>query len=335
MCVCVHRAIQCTCSTVYLFQRAKLSHYKSWHSLCVFGEPNRRWLQLYLQLAINTYKDLFTVSSCRLWDIHCLSTLRPAGWMGVCLSCQLEDADGGHIDTCFWYSASWDHAMGSLTLRCSMPEHIVLSCEDKYYGWLFAWLCLSEVTLQMCMLQTSFLSSKRGEKEINCLAIVSRYSKLLCTSSATVNWPLVNLTQHCLAAALSQTSFCFCFWGFSHAHPVAADCLSSAAQLTSHSQLTLGYEALCSLHAFVCTTEKHSMPVYKCAYLHSSAAGGICVYVPICGQKPLVEGPEHRLKKTGTSTETASRANSCPRLQVETIPDSSPICFHFRVWVLN
>ena len=51
------------------------------------------------------------------------------------------------------------------------------------------------------------------------------------------------------------------------------------------------------------------------------SAGRICVYASICGSKPLVGGPEHRLTKAGKGSETASRANTSPRLQVETIPD--------------
>ena len=90
----------------------------------------------------------------------------------------------------------------------------------------------------------------------------------MCQSSNTINWPLKNLTQHCLTAVWSQRSHCFCFWGFSHAHPVTVEGLCHTIQLTLHGQPWLGYEALCSLHIFVCVAGNVQMSVYKCAYLH-------------------------------------------------------------------
>lgn len=77
------------------------------------------------------------------------------------------------------------------------------------------------------------------------------------------------LSQHCLAAVLSQTSYCFCFWGFSHAHPVTAEGLSNTTELTSHSELWLCYGALCSLHIFVHIAGSAQMSMSKCAYLPS------------------------------------------------------------------
>lgn len=96
--------------------------------------------------------------------------------------------------------------------------------------------------------------------------------------------------------------------------------LYHSADLTQplHSQLRLGNEAHC--------TSLYTCSMLKClsttAHIYIlGRAGRLCVYASICGSKPLVGSPEHRLKKAGMGSETASRANTSPRLQVETIPD--------------
>lgn len=109
----------------------------------------------------------------------------------------------------------------------------------------------------------------------------------------------MNLTQHCLAAVLSQTSYCFCFLVFSHAHPVTVEGLSNTTQLTSHSGLCLCYEALYSLYIYV---HAAGTGLLKClctsAHIYVLViAGRICVYVLICGSKPLVEGPETQVEE--------------------------------------
>lgn len=112
----------------------------------------------------------------------------------------------------------------------------------------------------------------------------------------------MNLTRHCLAAALNKASHSFCFWGFSHSHPVIVEGLAN----TPHSQ-----PAWCKAYV-------SCMPVYSlkpflkhlCTNMQIYilvSAGWICICVSICGSKPLVEGSEHRLKKTGMRSETTSR----------------------------
>lgn len=173
-----------------------------------------------------------------------------------------------------------------------MPKCIVHFHKNKYKGWLFPWLC-SSGSYYRCACCKHHSCHLKGEKNklpqhCNC------YCKLLCCwSSTTDNWPLMNLAQHCLAAVLSQTAYCFCFWGFSHAHPVTAEGLSSTTQLTSHSELWLCYEALFSLHVFVYMGTlkclRTSMHIYVLAM-----AGRICL---ICGSKPRVEGPEAQVEE--------------------------------------
>lgn len=103
----------------------------------------------------------------------------------------------------------------------------------------------------------------------------------------------------------------------------------SVSQLTSYDPLLRCYacKMLCSRHALyaLCKLSK------KLCTLKIQPCYRICALCPFCGPKLLVAGPKHRLKETGMKSEIASRASTSPRFQVETIQDSSPICFHFRV----
>lgn len=225
------------------------------------------------------YGSFYSHLQTGLWDTHTLFTLRLVKWMGVRLASHMEDADGGRIiDTCFrelWEvrSRSWLAHFVQLgaKVHCAFTRRWI-------QRFVISLTLLLWVTLQMYMLQTSFLSSKRGGKKINCLNIVSCNCQLLCCqSNNTVNWPLLNLSQHCLAAVLSQTSYCFCFWGFSHARPVAVEGLSNTTRLTSHSELWLCCEASGSLHIFVRITGSAQTLTSAHVYVLVSARRDLCV----------------------------------------------------------
>lgn len=195
----------------------------------------------------------------------------------------MEDADGGHIvDTCFEeLSAEITHLARALYATQRQSAFSIYTKINTRVGFFLDFSSLG----QLYMLQTSFLSSK-GEK-INCLSNVSCYCKLLCCQSSNiVNWPLMNLSQHCLAAALSKTSYCFCFWGFlsrscSHCHSGGS---FQCHQLTSHDELR-PIRSSCSLHIFVHITWNAQM---SCILV---SRGRVCVYVLACGSGPCVEGP--------------------------------------------
>ena len=88
------------------------------------------------------------------------------------------------------------------------PKHTLHLHEDKFDGWLFARLSLfsgSHFRCLCCKHHSCHLQDGGGGGGGGiCITIVSCNCKLLFAASATVNWPLMNLTQHCSAAALSQ-----------------------------------------------------------------------------------------------------------------------------------
>lgn len=170
------------------------------------------------------------------------------------------------------------------------------------------------------MLQTSFLSSER--EKINCLGIVSCYCKLLCCQSSNiVNWPLMNLAQHCLAAVLSQTSYCVLFFGVSLTLTLSLRRVFPGPLSWPH---TTNSGSVIK-HCAPCTSLYTLQGMLKCrrnsahSYILVSK-GRICVFLFVV-RDLVLKAQKHRLKKTGTGSETASRANTSPGLQVETIPD--------------
>lgn len=104
---------------------------------------------------------------------------------------------------------------------------------------------------------------------------------------------------------------------------------SCSAQQGISQFLFLGFLSLSPCHCGGFANTPHSQPAWCKAYVSCMpvyslkpflkhlctnmqiyilvSAGWICICVPICGSKPLVEGSEHRLKKTGMRSETTSR----------------------------
>lgn len=102
---------------------------------------------------------------------------------------QTEDTDA-----CFLFSLIRDHASAHFAqlvakLHCAFTQ--------RWMCWFVICLTLlHRVTLHLRMLQTSFLSSERGNK-INSLSIVSCYRKLLCDRLTTLSTDLL-WTSHAL-----------------------------------------------------------------------------------------------------------------------------------------
>lgn len=151
----------------------------------------------------------------------------------------------------------------------------------------------------------------------------------------TVSWNDMNLTEHCLAAGFRKTSHCFwLLWFFSH-----SKCHCGGPPSWQHAAGSGWDRKDFLLAAWVWTQrqpkKKKSQMFVTCALEQACKhrQGFADVLLCVCGSDPLVECPEHRLKKTGPNSETASRENTAPKLQVETIQDWSSICFHFRLWL--
>lgn len=103
-------------------------------------------------------------------------------------------AETEDTDACFLFSLIRDHASAHFAqlvakLHCAFTQ--------RWMCWFVICLTLlHRVTLHLRMLQTSFLSSERGNK-INSLSIVSCYRKLLCDRLTTLSTDLL-WTSHAL-----------------------------------------------------------------------------------------------------------------------------------------
>lgn len=183
----------------------------------------------------------------------------------------------------------------------------------------------------MFMLQTSFLSSEGGKK-INRLSIVSCYCKLL--SGNTVNWPLLNPRSALFSWARHLIVFAFVLsltlaLSLQRVFPVPP-CWPHTANSHFVMKHFSPWASLRTLQGIALTSVCQRSYLSSCKHRQD-----LCVCSCVWFENLVLRAQKHRLEKTGTGSETASRANTRPRLQVETIPDESPICFHFRVWVLN
>lgn len=127
---------------------------------------------------------------------------------------------------------------------------------------------------------------------------------------------------------LSLRSYCFYFWGFSHAHPVTVEGLCYTIQLTLHSQPWLFYDALCSLQVFVHIAGNAQMSLYKCTYLHSwKHRQDLCICFNLWF-KTSCWRPRTQVEESWNGLRNEqSRANTSPRLKWKLFQTKVPSAF--------
>lgn len=178
--------------------------------------------------------------------------------------------------------------------------------------------------------KTLFMSSGRGEKQTSS-ALWAGTASYCVASPASLSTDLSRTFSALFSCSWAARRLVFSFrshrlWGGSFWRPLSRP-------HTTNSEFVL--------KRFAPRTSLYTLQgILRCLLLQHYyvlvSKGGICVYVPILWFGTSCWRPtDAGWRKTGLGSETASRANTSPGLQVETIPDWSPICFHFRIVALN
>lgn len=120
----------------------------------------------------------------------------------------------------------------------------------------------------------------------------------------------------------------FLFLGFLSLSP--CHCGGSCQYPTQPTSLV---QSICFLHACVLLKAISQTSVYKHADLHSCKRRlnlHMCSYLRFETSRWRLRA---QVEENWNEVRNNEQNNKSPRLQVETIPDWRPICFHFRVWL--